>query len=127
MAVSYVMRLLGTIGATAATVDFDPEYGWTEEQNRIRSQGFTKSGKLFMYEYGNKLRWTLPIDGISSADRDKIVTWWEDMDYIYFYPDYANANTTRHYVYIINEDCPMRSRPGGWRNKFRGELILYEQ
>lgn len=121
------MRLLGASGNTPSTVDFAPEYGWTEEENRIRSADFTKSAKYFSHEYGNKKRWTLPIDNISKTDRDKIVSWWQDQDYIYIYPDYINASSTRYFVFIINEENPLRARPGGWRNKFQGELILYER
>ena len=127
MAYTYPMRLLDTSGVTPSTVDFSPEYGWTEEENRIRSTGWTKSGKFFSYEYGNQLRWTLPVDNISKTDRDKIVSWWQDQDYVYFYPDYVNASGTRYFVYIINEENPLLARPGGWRNKFRGEMILYER
>lgn len=119
--------MLDTSGNTPSTVDFSPAYGWTEEQNRVRSTGYAKSGKYYTYEWGNKNRWTLPIDHISKTDRDKITSWWEDQDFIYFYPDYVNADSTRYFVWIINEENPMRARPGGWRNYFRGELILYEK
>lgn len=127
MAYVYPMRLLDTSGNTPSTVDFSPEYGWTAPGNRVASEGFTKSGKFFSYTYGSKKSWKLPVDNISYTDSAKITAWCEDKDYIYFYPDYVNADTTRYFVYIINEENPMRARPGGWRNKFRGEMILYER
>ena len=127
MTYPYSMRFLDTSGVTPVTIDFSPLYGWTEEQSRRRSTNISVNGKIFSNEWGSKRRWTLPIDHISLTDRNQIVTWWEDMDFFYFYPDYVNASDTRYNIYIINEACPMRARPGGWRNYFKGELIVYEK
>jgi hypothetical protein len=126
MAYTYPMRLLDVAPVTPVAVDFSPAYGWSAPGKRIASEGYSKSGKFYSYTYSTTKYWILPIDNISYADSVLINSWCEDRDYIYFYPDYVNAPATRYFVYFINEEVnPMYARPGGWRNKFKGEILLY--
>lgn len=127
MAYSYPMRLLDVSGATPSTVDFSPGYGWTNPGNYMREVDYSKSAKRYSYQTGHKERWNLLVDHVSKTDRDKIVSWWQDQDYLYFYPDMINDASTYYNIYFINEERPLMSRPGGWLNKFKGELILYEK
>jgi len=118
--VADVMRLKDN----GTTKDFSPIEGYDIPEDRRRSTNIAIDGTLYIYEWGGKKRYEIPVNNISKADADDINAWWRSRTVLTFYPNYADAPGTTVSVRIVNDDMPLQMMFGFWDSKFEGVLIL---
>ncbi|RKY33173.1 MAG: hypothetical protein DRP74_00540 [Candidatus Omnitrophota bacterium] len=118
-----VMKL--TDGVTS--IEFSPAKGFEVPEDRPRTAHKTLDGELYIYEWGNKRKYVVPVTKISRDDRDIFVGWWQNLTKLTFYPDLKYDPTDSISVRIINEERPLQAMfDPGWETYFEGELILRE-
>lgn len=112
-----------------SSVTFSPLFGYFNPEDRGRSVHITPDGTLYIYEWGSKEKHEIPLNNIVKADADQIVAWWQAMTTLTFTPDLDAPGTTKS-VKIINETKPLQmwgeSGATGWKNLYRGSLVLHE-
>ena len=116
-----------TIKTTEVTIS--PREGYLTPQERKRTILRTGNNKIFMYEWAdssNLRRWEITLNNISESDKSTIETWWEDMDWVNFWPDTVNYGSTYHRVRILNETDPFNMQYPFWEDTFEGTLLLRE-
>jgi len=106
------------------TVNFSPREGYEVPEERKRSIHRTLDDTLYIYEWGHKGRYEIPVFNISSTDKEHIETWWQGMTKLTFVPDKINAPGTSISVRIINEDKPLQMIYPKWADIYEGNLIL---
>jgi hypothetical protein len=93
----------------------------------VREIHLALDGTLYQYEFGNKLRWEIPVNNISPADAVLINMWWEENVEISFHNDMANTPSASYSVYCANQTRPLDPMFGvGWQIKYEGTIILQE-
>ena len=117
-----VMKLTDGIN----TVEFSPRKGYEIPEERRRSIHRTLDGTLYIYEWGQKGKYEIPLVGISKTDKEQIETWWQNITKLTFYPDLVDSPGTSLSVRIINEERPLQMMAPLWNEKFEGTLILRE-
>lgn len=108
------------------TVDFSPAPGYDIPERRRRSVHEARDGTVYIYEWGNKELYEVPITLMPTADRAKIETWWQSRTLVKFYPDYVNSPATYVSVRIMNEDNPLQMAYPFFDENYSGTLILRE-
>jgi len=98
------MKLVDTI---PTTIEFSPipEYTAPEDQKRLLK--YTIDGTLHIIKPYKKHLYNIPLNNISSADASQIVTWWESLTVLSFYPDLTNTPDTYYAVNITNTEAPL--------------------
>ena len=123
----HVMRLK----AGATTVNFSPDHGWTNEQDRRRTSFVAQDGTEYIQDWGSKEKWTLPVSNISATDHSAILGWFQNVTSLTFYPHYAAGSITTNYTCrLMNKTNPLRVMKWGTLStapdKYMGELIIKE-
>ena len=106
--------------------DFAPLRGYEAPENRRRTIHETLDRTLYIYDWGGKLRWEVPISEISTADKGYMDTWWTYLTQLKFYPDMINDDTTYYNVRVVNEDNPLQMMYPSWAGLYEGSLILQQ-
>jgi len=112
-----------------AEVTISPREGYLAPQERKRTTLRTLNNKIFLYEWAdsdNLRRWEIILNNISESDKSTIETWWQDMDWVNFWPDTINYGSTYHRVRILNETHPFNMQYPSWENIFEGTLLIRE-
>lgn len=105
-------------------VEFSPLVGYDIAEDRSRSIIRSRSGVLFINEWGSKNSYSIPVTNISTADGLQINTWWQNMTTLTFTPDLALPAQTVS-VKIINETRPLQMLSAAyWKDKYTGTLEL---
>ena len=109
------------------TVDFSPRFDYVAPEDRKRSTFQASDGTLYRREWGNKYRFEVPVNNISSVDFGKIRTWWQNMTSVTLYPDLINQPSWFETVQIVNGPNPLHMMEPNWADKYEGVLILQEE
>lgn len=122
MAEETLMRLTDDVD----TVDFSPAPGYDIPERRPRSVHEARDGTVYIYEWGNKELYEVPITLMPTADRAEIEIWWQSRTLVKFYPDYVTSPGTYVSVRIMNEDNPLQMAYPFFDENYSGTLILRE-
>ena len=107
----------------ATTVTFSPIEGYRYPEHADRQQHIARDGTAYFYEQSLKKKWEIPLNDVSSADYTQIVTWWQNMTKLSFYPDLENDSGTSYYVRITNLKKPLQPQENTvWGTKYAGTL-----
>ena len=115
---------------SATNVEFSPRPGYRVPQRRKRTVIEALDGTPYIYEWGSKGRWEIPLDNISITDKSNLTSWWESMNTLTFTPNVPGAPSTTNSVFIVNEEAPFSLMFVGEYEtsgaKYEGTLILQE-
>lgn len=114
------MRLKDAVNNIA---DFSPLRGYEAPGDNRESRHTTLDNTLYIYIWGSRKRWEIPISEIAKADSNRIEDWWEDKTLLEFYGDHLNYPALFYNVKIINDDAPLRTMYPTW-DLYEGNLIL---
>lgn len=109
-----------------SSMDISPIRGQNEPESRGRQILKGKDGKEDVHEYGGKNVWEVPLNDVSEAKADLLVTWWTEMTTMILTPDLPSASNTQFEVKIAEIKRPMQMWGGDWDTLFAGMLTLYE-
>lgn len=101
-----LMRLTDNL---AATIDFSPipEYQAPDDQKRLVK--YAIDGTVHIIKPYKKHLYSIPLNNVSSADATQIITWWQSLSALLFYPDLTNTPDTYYTVNIINTQSPLNN------------------
>ena len=107
-------------------VDFSPREGFEAPEDVREVLHYAMDGTPYRYKFGQKKRYEIPVNNISSSDKSDIESWWENKTELTFHPDYENSPGTTVDVIIVNERHPLRMMYPRWADIYEGTLILHE-
>ncbi len=115
------------ISYSGSNVDISPlvSAGYEEAEDRVRSSMKALDGTHHVYEWSSKKRYTIPVNAISSADYALVLSWWQNIRSITYYPDYDAAPGTSITARVINETNPLAPMEGKW-DTYAGVIVVRE-
>lgn len=105
-------------------IDFAPAPGYDDTGDIRASRNVTLDGTLYIYIWGTKKRWEVPVNGVSEADKIRIESWHEAGTELTFYPNYADYPSQTTVVRIVNADHPLQMQMPFFNDLYEGTLIL---
>lgn len=92
---------------TPTTIEFSPIPEYTAPDDQKRLLKYAIDGALHIIKPYKKHLYNIPLNNVSSADAAQIITWWESLTVLSFYPDLTNDPTTYYSVNITNTEAPL--------------------
>ncbi len=117
-----IMKLVDTIPTTK---EFSPIPEYTAPDNQKRLLKYAIDGTLHIIKPYKKHLYSIPLNNISSADATQIISWWESLTVLSFYPDLTNTPDTYYSVNITNTEVPL-SLMFPFSNIYEGALQIRE-
>jgi hypothetical protein len=108
-------------------VEFSPlidgRYQAPDEQARMVKKMI--DGSIRIIKPYKKHLYSIPLNAISSADNTQLLTWWQDLEALDFYPDLINDGATYYSVKIVNTTAPFTLMEGR-EDLYEGTLNIRE-
>lgn len=103
------MALMKLVSGVPVTVQFSPipEYQAPDDQNRLVK--YAIDGTVHIIKPYKKHRYSIPLNNVSSTDATQIITWWQSLTALSFYPDLTNTPDTYYTVNIVNRQAPLNN------------------
>lgn len=114
---------LGITSADAVTLY--PEFNYAGGKKEIRSDHRTKSGRAYIYVWGDYERFKFDLEFVPASDAALLNSWWEDKTELLFFIT-SDSTTEVHSVMIMNDETPLRSFNKPYDDYYRGKAILLE-
>lgn len=118
---------LGLEGWEMETIEFSPlsdgSYTAPEEQARMVKKMI--DGSIRIIKPYKKHLYSIPLNNVSSANYAIFTIWWQNLEYLDFYPDLINTPTTYYEVIITNTRNPFTRMQSG-TELYEGTLQLRE-
>lgn len=103
------MSLMQLKDNITATVQFSPvpEYQAPDDQKRLVK--YAIDGTVHIIKPYKKHLYFIPLNNVSSADATQIITWWQSLSALLFYPDLTNTPDTYYTANIVNTQAPLNN------------------
>lgn len=113
--------LLGPTSATA--IQLGPEYTYADMYEKIQSSHRTKSGKAYVYKWGNYQRFSIPITNIPVSSASIINSWWETNTELLFFVT-SDSGVRVNSVLISNKTVPFSQFAMPYDDEMNGSILL---
>ena len=100
-----------------------PEWNLRMQDKKLETQHRTKSGRLFVYKWGDYKAWRLSAEFVSSADAAIINSWWASNTQLLFMPS-TSAPTEIYSVMIRSKKLPMSKFNKPYDDLYKGRIDL---
>jgi hypothetical protein len=109
---------------TSDAIQIYPDYeGYKQEAVEKRTAHRTKSGKMFLYKWGDYKRWRIPVSYISKSKATIINSWWGNDNQLSLNIT-SGSITEANSVQITNKKAPFYQMSSPYVQYFRGTIDL---
>lgn len=102
-------------------LDVEPEWGMTEEDEKIEAVHRTRTGKRFHYRWGKFRRWSVPVQYVNSEFKSVVNSWWDSNAALKWMEE---GGTEVYSVRIVNEEKPIGGFVKPYQDQFTGLIEL---
>lgn len=99
--------LMKLVDSLSVEVSFSPrpDYQSPDDQNRMVK--YAIDGTPHIIKPYKKKRYSIPLNNVNLTNASQIITWWEDLEQLTFYPDLENTPATTYTVMITQSQSPL--------------------
>jgi hypothetical protein len=100
-----------------------PEYDYKGGEIQLRTEHRTKSGKLYLYKWGDYSKFQFNVNYLPASDASLINSWWDSNTELLFLITSGTA-TEVHSVVLMNKDTPFQQFNKPYADKYKGKVLL---
>lgn len=105
------------------SVSFDPEWDYEEDDKKIENRHRTRSGKEFVYKWGDYRRRKFSVSFVDSSTAAIVNSWWNSNTPLLFMRE---GDTDITSCYLIGRDKPLGKFVKPYDNLYKGVIELGE-
>ena len=112
---------LGTNSSDAVTLYPEQEYSKAKQQ--IRNEHRTRSGKLYLYKWGDYSRIKFDVNWVPASDAALVNSWFDTNTKLLFFVT-SDSATEVFSVMLLNKETPLAQYNAPYNNLYRGTILL---
>lgn len=98
-----------------------PAYDYSDRSEKVESRHVTRSGREFVYKWGDRVQIRFGVSFINSSDRAIVNSWWNtNTDLLFMEEGATQVNSVR----LVNDSQPIDSFVRPYSSLFRGTIEL---
>ena len=121
------MAIMKLVDSILTEIEFSPlrdGYESPDESNRMIKVAI--DGTVHIIKPYKKGYYRIPLNTVDPSDAAQLITWWEDLEELSFYPDLINDAGTYITALIINTESPLHKQFQN-PNYYEGTLEIKEK
>lgn len=108
---------------SAATVEFFPEWNYSNFEKHNRTEHRTQGGKYYRYKWGDFRTIKFSADWLDSSDASLVNSWWDSDSELLFFVT-SDTATEVFSVMIMNDNTPFAQFNKPYDNYYKGKMEL---